>query len=508
MTGLPSPTSVSLPARLHRPLASYFLAIAACTLTAALARMFALWLDPVNLVMLFLLTVFLVAFHLGRGPAVLAAFLAVGLFDFFIVPPHFSFAVADAQYLVTFVVMLAVALLTGHLTARLRQQARDALDREAETQALYGMARDLAGAITAGQATEPTLRFLQQRLGVDPVLYLPDAQDQLHQVGMEDDGDENSTSDLALARRAYRRGEAVAVSGLSGRGEITLYLPMSAPMRPRGVLEFRGDAELLRRNRVILDTVASLAAIALERLHYVEVARAAEVHMVSERLRNSVLASLSHDLRTPLTALVGLADALLLEADPATHRDTAQALGQQARGLAGMVNNLLDLSRMAAGGLILRREWQPLEEVVGAAIQVLGGALERHPVAVELAADLPLLQFDAVLLERVFGNLLDNAARHAPQDSRITVSARVRDGLVEVQVCDQGPGFPPTLLAADHGATSGLGLTICKTIIEAHGGTLMLDNPHAGGACAAFTLPRGEPPVIEEEASEPPCAAS
>ncbi len=498
------------PSRLHallaQPAISYALALAACALTAALARLLTIWLDPVNLVMLFLLTVFLVAFKLGRGPAVVSAFVCVGLFDFFFVLPHFSFAVADVQYLVTFVVMLAVALLTGHLTAQLRQQAQDALGREVQTQALYEMARALAGAMTAEQVAEATQRFLRQHLRTAPSLYLPDARDCLYLSGAEDEQarEESDAPDRALARRAFQRGEAVEVSGLSGRGEITLYLPMSTPMRPRGVLEIRAEADWVRHERVMLETVASLAAIALERLHYVEAARAAELRMVSERLRNSVLASLSHDLRTPLTALVGLADALLLEADPATHRDTALALGQQARGLAGMVNNLLDLSRLAGGGLILRREWQPLEEVVGAAIQVLGRALEAHPVRVELAADLPLLDFDAVLLERVFGNLLDNAARHAPPGSPLAISAQVMGDGVAVRVCDQGPGFPDDPLAT----TSGLGLTICKAILEAHGARLVLENPPAGGACASFTLPRGEPPAIEEEAPEPSCTAS
>lgn len=476
-----------------------------CLATAALAWPLTAWLDPANLVMLFLLAVFLVAHRLGRGPALLAAVLNVAVFDFFFVPPYLTLAVHDAQYLITFAVMLVVAVLTGQLTARLGQQAQEAGERERRTRALYEVARALAGAVTLEQVAETIRRFLRQVLRLEASLLLPDEHGGLRTVGE----DLPLPEDISLPMRAYERGEAVERRGPSGRGGATLYLPMRAPMRVRGVLEIAGDADTLRQEQPLLNTAASLAGIAAERLHYAEVAQATEVAMAAERLRNTVLASLSHDLRTPLTSLVGLADTLSLARPPLPppHDETARALRDQAAALANMVANLLDLARLAAGGgMSPRKEWQSLEEVVGSAIQQLGSGLDRHPVEIDLPADLPLLEFDAVLMERVLANLLDNAAKHAPADSAIRIAAGRRDERVEVAVSNAGPGFPGgldlTMPFARGGLRpgTGLGLAIAKAIVEAHGGRLRLDNPAGGGARASFDLPVGSPPQVEEEA--------
>lgn len=500
----PSDFSRRVAAWLQTAPARYLGAGLACLLTAGLTKPLAAWVDPVNLVMLFLLTVFLVALRLGREPALLAAFLNVALFDFFFIPPHFTLEVANAQHLITFFVMLVVAIVTGHLTARLGQQAQNAQERERRTRALYEMARELAGAVAIEQVAETTRRFLRQIVGVEASLLLPDGHGRLQAMG------ENlpMPDDISLPMRAYERGEAVEKLGPSGRGGVVLYLPMTAPMRVRGVLELAADAEILRGEKPLLNTVASLVGIAAERLHYVEVAQTTQMRMESEQLRNTVLASLSHDLRTPLTALVGLADTLALARPPLPppHDNTARSLRDQAAALSGMVANLLDLARLAAGGCMApRKEWQALEEVVGSAIKVLGGSLDGHPVELDLPADLPLLEFDAVLLERVLANLLDNAAKHAPEGSPIRVEARRRDGRVEVAVSNPGPGFPTgldlTMPFARGGMRpgAGLGLAIAKAIVEAHGGRLRLDNPAEGGARVGFDLAMGKPPELEEE---------
>jgi two-component system sensor histidine kinase KdpD len=408
--------------RSPHPLRGYALAAAACGLAVLVAKPLTAWLDQANIVMLFLLVVFLLALRLGKGPALLAAFLCVALFDFFFVPPHLSFAVEDAQYLVTFAVMLAVALITGQMVARLHAQAEEVRQRETRTRALYDMARDLAGVLLPSQVAEILRAFLRGAMKADACLFLPDADG--HLQAMETDS--ITLPDSTLPRRAFQREEPLELLGATGRGEAVLYLPLKAPMRTRGVLEVAMDAETLHRERPLLDTVASLAALTLERLHYVEVAQATEVRMASERLRASILSSLSHDLRTPLTALVGLADTLALPADmPEQHRETARALRDQALRLSGMVTNLLDLARLSAGGVTPRKDWHSLEEVIGSAIQWLGAALDAHPIAVELPADMPLLEFDPLLLERVLGNLLDNAAKYSPPGRPITIAARL-----------------------------------------------------------------------------------
>lgn len=500
------------PGRVDPPKGSYKWAVIACVLTTAIATPLRGVLELANIVMLFLLTVLLVAAHLGRGPAVLAAFLSVALFDVFFVPPRFSFTVSDAQYLVTFVVMLAVALVTGQLTAGLRQQAVEASQRARRTQALYEMARGLAGAPAIGKVNDIVRNVMRAGFGLEVTLLLPDAAGELKPVTETENPPQ---LDQQLVTMAFEQGEP-AEDALSGFGHGAGYLPLRAPMRIRGVIVFAPDrSQVLMQPELkpLLATVAPLVAIAVERLHYVDVAHATQMQFVSERLRSSILSALSHDLRTPLTALVGLADSLALTRPQlsADTRETAEAIREQALRLSNLVGNLLDMARLHAGQVRLHKEWQPLEEVIGASIRLLDRSLANHPVRVELAKDLPLLEFDAVLIERVFCNLFENAAKFAPAGSTIEVTANIRDGCVAVSVRDPGPGFPPdkqdTLFdmfarGAPESAVPGvgLGLAICRAVVEAHDGTIAAHNRPEGGACVTFTLPLGTPPPIGDEA--------
>jgi len=479
----------------------------ACSATTLLATPLLGHLDLANIVMLFLLTVLLIAVSLGRSAAVLAAVLSVLLFDIFFVPPRFSLAVSNIQYLVTFAVMLATALIVGQLAAGLKQKAREAQVREQRTQALYEVARQLAGTLALEQVIDIARQFIRFQLNADTAILLPEEEDANAKLSFR--------IEPHLARVALDSGQLVRDSGTAGSGYASLYLPLRASMRIRGVLAVALPADspdLPPENLALLEALASLIAIAVERLHYVDVAQATQLGMVSERLRSSILSALSHDLRTPLTALVGLADSLFLikPALPAPALETAHALHEQAARLAGLVGNLLDMARLNAGNVTLRREWQPLEEVIGASIKLLGNTLDAHPVHVALPADLPLLEFDAVLIERVFCNLLENAAKYAPAGTDVEIVASQLADSVEIRVCDHGPGFPAGNLSAlfemfARGQTesgkpgTGLGLAICRAIVEAHGGEISAENAPGGGACIRFTLPKGVPPVLEEE---------
>lgn len=487
------------------------LTLLACVGTTLIATPLIGHLDLANIVMLFLLTVLLIAVKLGRNAAVLASVLSVLLFDIFFVPPRFSLAVSNIQYLVTFAVMLATGLITGQLAAGLKQKAREAEIREQRTKALYEIARDLAGALTLEQVGELTRHFVGEQLGADVLLVPADEYAHLQPAASQPAGN----VDLLLLRMASDSGQTVRRDELSGDGHASLYLPLRASLRTRGVLAVAfpaGAPAPADDSLALLEALASLIAIALERLHYVDVAQSSQVKIVSERLRSSILSALSHDLRTPLTALVGLADSLFLvkPALPGNALETAQALHEQAARLAGLVGNLLDMARLNAGQIKLRREWQPLEEVIGASIKLIEGALAAHPVKVTLPPGLPLLEFDAVLLERVFCNLLENAAKYAPPNSGIDIAAGEAGDCIEVRVCDRGPGFPTVdndhlfdmFVRGDGSAGkpgTGLGLAICRAIVEAHGGSIAASNRPDGGACVSFMLPRGTPPVVEEE---------
>ena len=488
----------------------YVWAIIACALTTLLALPLSRYLDLSNIVMLFLLAVLLIAVRFGRGPAVLASFLSVALFDFFLVPPRLSFAVNDAQYLITFAVMLAVALLTGQLTAGLRQQVALAALKHQQTQALYEMARDLAGAISPQQVAAIVRQFLFHSFALDAILLLPNSSGDLTPVPASDDA---FKIEMRFALIVFEQGGEVEDDSLSGYGFGASYFALTAPMRTRGVIVVAPkvpNRPAMQEHKPLLVTLSSLVAIAVERLHYVEVAHAAQLEMVSERLRSSILSALSHDLRTPLTALVGLAESLTLskQALPQPALDTAEALREQALRLSSLVSNLLDMARLHAGRVKLRKEWQPLEEVIGASIQLLGRTLAAYPIRVNLAPQLPLLEFDAVLMERVFCNLLENSAKYAPPDTSIEITALVRENYVEITLSDAGPGFPNGQQEAlfdmfvrgvpeSAAPGAGLGLAICRAIIEAHGGNIFATNRPDGGACVAFTLPTGDPPNIE-----------
>jgi two-component system sensor histidine kinase KdpD len=349
---LPSSSSVSIVWR-------YVAAVLLCVGMALLCLPLIHYLDLANIVMLFLLVVALVAVVLGKGPAAVSAFVCVALFDFLFVEPRFSFAVHDGQYLITFSVMLLVALLIGHL---------------------------------------------------------------------------------------------------------------------------------------------------------IEIAQKNAGQVQAERLRSSILSALSHDVRTPLTVLCGLADTLKLTHPdlPETARDIVDVLREQAVRLHSMVDNLLDMARLQSGNIVLNKEWQPLEEVIGASIHLLGDALASHKVHVDIAVDIPLVNIDALLLERVFCNLLENACKYSPLNSMIVIRAGTVDHAVEIVVINEGIGFPDNdtqrlLDVFERGKNEstasgfGVGLAICRSIIEAHGGSIRAFNPDWGGACVAFTLPVGIPPVIELE---------
>ncbi len=469
------------------------------------------YFDLANIAMLFLLAVVVVAMRFGRGPAIAAAIVNVAAFDFFFVPPRLSFAVSDVQYLFTFGVMLIVGLITAHLTSGLRYQARVATRREEHARSLYEMSRELSAALTEEQIVEISDRHIEASFRAKACLLLPDSSDQLappiSPIGA------TPHFDLAVARWVFERGEPAGVGTNTLPGGGLLYLPLKGPMRTRGVLVIEpSNAQLLMipEQRRQLDTFASLMGIALERVHFVTVAREALVKMESERLRNSLLSALSHDLRTPLTALIGLAESLPLKGElTAEQARIAATMREQARRTSELVDNLLDMARLEAGEVKLRKDWQSLEELVGAALKARDSMLQGRDVRIELPAELPLVECDAVLIERVLVNLLENAVKYTPGDTPITVCAAVRNETIEVSISDRGPGLPPgrehTLFEKfARGRTEspipgvGLGLAICKAIVEAHDGSIIAENLPQGGARFAFTLPLSQAPLAVE----------
>jgi two-component system sensor histidine kinase KdpD len=493
------------------PWRPYALSALLCVVPALIAAPLHAVFDLSNIVMLFLLAVVVVAVRYGRGPAVLAAFLSVGLFDFLYVPPRFSFSVSDVQYLVTFGVMLVVGLVIGQLTAVLSWQARVATVREERVGALYQMSRDLSGALMLEQIAEIAARFLESEFEARSALLVADLDDHVQPPivvpGMPD------KIDNAIAQWAFDHTEAAGHGTNTLPASGVLYLPLKAPMRMRGVLaiEPRNPARLAGpEQRQLLDTCASLLAISLERIHYIDVAQTTTVQMESERLRNSLLAAISHDLRTPLAALVGMADTLALTgtAPDGRRAELAHNIREAATRMSSQVNNLLDMARLQSGEVRLARQWLPLEEAVGSALRAMAGALDAGRVRTRLPPDLPLLHVDPALFERVLCNVLENAAKYTPAGSPIEISAEMTGDRVRIHVDDWGPGLPKNREEAifqmfergrKESATPGvgLGLAICRAIVSAHEGRITGETRPGGGARFTIELPRDEPPALE-----------
>ncbi len=501
--------------RRHRKLLRYLWAGLACLATALVAALVLPYFDLANIVMLFMLTVVLVAIGLGRGPAVMTAFVNVAVFDFVFVPPRFSFAVGDAQYLLTFAVMLAVGLIVGHMTAGLSYQARIASYREERSRAVYEFARDMSSHLQTEQVVETATAYIARMFDAKVAILVPDANDRLvaHPASTPE-----VTVDLGAAQWAYDKSLPAGAGTDTLAGSELMYLPLHAPMRTRGVLAIKPAHRrmlLVPEQKRHLDTFAALVAIALERVHYVDVAQQALLTMESERLRNSLLSALSHDLRTPLTALLGLAESLAFTKPSLSPEqlETARAIAGEARRMNALVENLLDMARIQSGEVKLRMQWQPFEEIVGSALKGAAAALTRHKVEVTLAPNLPLVEFDAMLVERVLYNLLENAGKYTPPGTPIRIAAEVSGDQLLVAVGDKGPGiahgqeetiFEKFTRGARESATPGvgLGLAISRAIVEAHRGRIWAENDPAGGARFCFQLPLGVPP--EPSNDDPP----
>ncbi|WP_420797167.1 two-component system sensor histidine kinase KdpD [Aquabacterium soli] len=525
---LPATPSRGVPAARHEPghqpvdWRGYLTATALCGLTAAGSSVLLMDVfEPANIVMLFLLTVVIVAMRHGRGPAVLAAVLSVSAFDFLFVHPRFSFAVGDFQYLLTLAVMLIVALLIGQMTAGVTFQARVAQRREDRMRSLYEMSRDLSGALMTEQVAEIAARFLKAEFGARSALLVA-GEDGSGGPGSERLGAAIASTpapelDAAVAQWSYAKAEPAGHGTDTLTASPVLYLPLAAPMRLRGVLAVQPEDPgrlAVPEQRRLLDTCASLLAISLERIHYIEVARASTVQMESERLRNSLLAAVSHDLRTPLASVQGLAESLLNARPPLPEpaAGTAAALHEAALRIHALVTNLLDMARLQAGAVQLDLQWQPLEEVVGSAIKASRPVLGERPVRVSLPDGLPFVHIDAVLIERVLVNLLENATKYTPAGTPIEIGASAEAEHIALWVDDHGPGLPRGREEAlfnkferghKESATPGvgLGLAICRAIVQAHGGTIAGLTREGGGARFVIRIPRGQPPAIEDPAT-------
>jgi two-component system sensor histidine kinase KdpD len=481
------------------------LAISACC-TAVAALMYP-YFALTNLAMVYLLGATVAALRLGRGPASFAAVANVVALDFCFVPPRFTFAVSNLEYLLTFAVMLVLALVIANLVANVRAQTRVAGARERRTSLLYAMSRELAATRSFDNLARVAVRHVAETFSGRAAVLLPDAQGHLQLVQGIEALVSLGEADLSVAQWVYDHGRPAGLGTDTLPAAPAQYLPLIGTQRTLGVIAVRPAQRrrlLLPEQRHLLETFAGQIALAIERGRQAEEAESARVAVETESLRNTLLASISFDLRTPVAAIVAASHALAdarMQPDAETRARLARSIETTAQEISELISNVLDLMSFQFGEVHLQRGWQTVETLTETALGRLEGRLAEHPVELALPANLPQVNVDSGLIARVLVNLLENAIKHTPPGTRITISAGIEDGAVRVVVDDHGPGLPPgppeRLFAKfQRGDTesggpkgAGLGLAICKAIIDAHGGYIAAMQRPGGGARFVFTLP-------------------
>jgi two-component system sensor histidine kinase KdpD len=496
--------------------------------TAALASTTLAWLlfdrdQLADVVMIYLLGIMIVASRFGLGASVLAACLGVAALDFIFIPPYFTFAVQDFRHSVTFVVMFSVAIVISGLTQRAKNQASAARRRERRTAALYELSRELVAARGRQNVIEAAALQLEKVFDCKVLVFSPNPGGPLCRVHASAGLGEENERDGSIAGWVWTNRQEAGLGTTTLPSATALYVPLMASGGIVGVLalcpehpdRFRSIDE--RRQ---VDTFATQLALAMERAALAEETERAHREVEQEQLRNSLLSSVSHDLRTPLAVITGAASTLLESSavlDAYTRRELAQTIHEEADRLNRLIRNLLDMTRLDSGAIRVKREWLPLEEIVGAALHRLDAQLVHREVKVELPSDLPLVACDAVLTEQALINLLENAAKYSKGPIEIRVTALPRE--VVVEVADRGPGIPAGQearifekfqRAVREGSEGGvgLGLSICRAIVTAQGGRIWAENREGGGASFRFTLPRtGEAPQLHLSEPMPPSLA-
>lgn len=489
--------------------------VAAC---AALAGLMFGHFELSNLVMVFLLGVVFTAIRFGRGPSIMASVLGVASLDFFFIEPLYTLSVSNSQYLVTLFGMLTVAMLISKLTANVTSQAKVAAHRERRATVLYAMSKDLATGQSVDEIVRAAVRHIHTEFGSRNVILLPDSGGRI--VYPKDPGLRESLygSDLSVAQWVMDHNEIAGQGTDTLPGSAAVYFPLCSHEQVIGVLALLPvnlRRVFLPEQQKLLETFTRQIAQAITRVHLAEQARKSRLQMETERLRNSLLSSISHDLRTPLATIVGSSSALVENHDTLSSQDRAvlsSGIYDEALRMSNLIDNILDMARLDAGTVQLDKQWHPLEEIIGTALNSLQKKLEDRKIKITLPPGIPMVYADSVLIEQVLINLLENAVRYTPEGSPLAIAVEATAQAVGLSVTDQGPGIPEGMedklfekfYRLPNGTAQtgvGLGLAICRAIVEAHGGSIHAQNHRSGGAVFSFTIPLEQrQPVVAREA--------
>ncbi len=470
----------------------YIWVLAIVSLSTAIGFLMVDRFDLANIVMVYLLGVAYLSVRFGRTESLVAAMLSVLLFDISFVPPRGTFAVHDIQYLVTFGIMLVVSIILSTLTLRLKEQSLASSKRERETAALYDLSRRLASSRKREEMAAAVADKAASLVGGDAAVFVV-GQDGPEVLAPSKRGFEQAPNESAVVNWVFDNVRPAGKGTDTLAGAQAMYMPLVGSTACAGVLGITFDTSLDSSTRHMLESMGNQLALALDRTRLAKESNDASLRVDQETLRSSLLSSVSHDLRTPLASIEGAASSILVEHDISGRtRELATTVVEESERMARLVRNLLDMTRFEGGGIELNLDWQSLEELIGSAMLRTDGMF-KNPIRTQLPPDLPLLKLDAVLVEQLFVNLLENAARHAGAEAQVVIRAEARSGGVVVYVSDNGPGFLDSDL--DHlcekfhkrgGSGFGLGLAICRAVMVAHGGTIAAQNRNGAEFVLSF----------------------
>jgi two-component system sensor histidine kinase KdpD len=412
--------------------------------------------------------------------------------------------------------MFVVAFVISRLTIRIREQVNASRQRERRTAALYKLSRELVHERGISQVSAVTIRHINEIFSSKAVVLVPDEKGNLATTVTGPETFALEQNELSVAHWCFDHRQRAGLSTDTLPGASALYLPLFTSSKTVGVLGILSPTlTMFDQEQIhILESFANQIAMAIERTLLAEEAQQAFLKAETEALRSTLLSSVSHDLRTPLAAITGSSTALLQEditLDKQSRQELVQTIFEEAEHLNQIIRNVLDMTRLEAKAISVQKEWQSLEEIVGVVLNRLADKLNGRQVTTSIPTNIPLVPFDPLLIEQVLMNLLDNAIKYTPEGTPFELSAEVKGDDVLIEFADRGPGIQPGdeerifekfVRRATVGGGIGLGLTICRAIVNAHGGRIWAENRPGGGSIFRFTIPIvGKPPLPESEDS-------
>ena len=492
------------------PLKYYAWAVLSISIITIIGEVIKSYFDLINIAFLFLLPVLVSAVRWGRGPSFFSSFLGALAFNFFFVPPIFTFAVESIQHLFVLVVFLLVALVTSTMATKLRNELEKATEREKRTLILYELSRAIAAEADLEKVFKTFVGRVAEILnGVAIVLIQDPNAGTLNKTAASPEDAVFDEKEYAIAQWVLEHGQPAGRGlGIFEGGRSLFFFPIKAEDKILAVLGIRPNREhttLSLEQRQLIETLTNLAAVAIVSLQLAKEAEQAKWLTESERLHRTLLNSISHDFRTPLASITGAVTSLLAEGSAYTQEAKEiflHTIREEAHRMNRFVENLLDMVRLESGTLKLNMKWCDIQDIIGVVLRETRDTLQGHQLQISIPQDLPSIKADFILIEQVIINLLENAAKYSFPGSTITISALFRDKTLFLTVADPGPPIPKTerehvfdkfyRLQTRQASGTGLGLSICKGIVEAHGGSIGIDSSPEYGNRFTFSLPVSE----------------